>query len=73
MGAQLYDLTVVDYGNPIRVPDGGKSVGDYDGSSISQQLLQCFLDDQLRVGIDARGGLVKDEDGRLCRSLVVDV
>jgi hypothetical protein len=39
MGAQLHDLTVVDYGNPIRVPDGGKSVSDDDGGSVGQQLL----------------------------------
>ena len=59
MGAVLH------HHDAVRLADGGQAVGDDKGGAPGQQPVQRLLDENLGVGVDGAGGLVRIQDGRI--------
>ncbi len=65
MGAAFDDGSARHDENLIAAANGGKPVGDDDGGAIFHELIQGFLHEALAFGIEAAGGFIEDEDGRI--------
>ena len=61
----LYDLSVLDHKDYIRVLDGGQSVGDHDGRASLDDLFYGCLDPLFRDRVDRSCSLVQNNDLRL--------
>ena len=72
MRAALRDATVVNHQNAVRILDGVQAMGDYEQGFARAQLVYRLLDGALVVGIDAGGGLVEDDDGRVLQDAARD-
>lgn len=62
MGAALQDSALIDIHDTVRALDGGEAVGNDEGGTALQQLVQALLQQDLRFGVDAGGGFVQDQD-----------
>ena len=49
----------------VGVADGAQAVGDHEAGAALHQAQQRLLDARLGAGVDAAGGLVQDQDGRV--------
>ncbi len=58
----LFNATVIDHKDPVGIFDGGKTVSDDKAGPAGKQCLDALLYQHFRVGIDAAGGFIKDED-----------
>ena len=65
MVAFLDDPAVLEDDDAVGVLDGGEAVRDHDGRAAVQHDVEAFLDLRLGERIDAGGGLVEDDDGRV--------
>ena len=66
MGAPLYDSSLLQHHDTIRIAHRGEAVGDDEGGSPLHQLVHAILDDAFGSGIDGGGGLIQDKDRRIC-------
>ena len=65
MGTGLGDDAVGDGDDAARLADGGQAMGDDQGSAALCQGVEGLLDLGLGDGVQRRGGLVQDQDGRV--------
>ena len=65
VGADLGDDAILDHGNLVRPPDGGKAVRDHEDGAIGHQVCQRLLHQHLGLGIEFRSRLVQNQDGRI--------
>src|SRR5512143_3976175 len=63
MSTHFRDLPAFQHYDLVGVSDGRQAMGDDYGRAAYHQALQSLLDEQLGLGINRRGGLVKDQDG----------
>ena len=63
--AALPDASVVNHQDPVGGTDGTQTVGHYEAGPARQHRLDGILDKGLRLGVDAAGGLVQNEDLRV--------
>ena len=68
MRAPLHNLSFVQHAYLVGVLDGRQAVGNGHGGARLHQLEQCVLHQPLALGIECRGGLVEDEDGRILQN-----
>src|SRR6266576_3444582 len=59
------DTAAIDDQHFVGVLDRGQSVRDDERRPAFEQMLQRLLDECFRFGVERRGGLVQDEDGRV--------
>ena len=62
---RLDDMPLLHDHNLVRVPDGGKAVGDDQTGTAFHQLHHGVLDLLFGTGIHAGGSLVQDQDERI--------
>ncbi len=62
VAAAFPELALVDDQDLVRLADGGQPVGDHQRGAARQRGLERALDRQLRLGVQVRGGLVKDDE-----------
>ena len=65
MGALLLDSAVADDQNAGGVADGGQAVGDDERGTALGQIIKGVLDLGFGDGIQGRGGLVQNQNGRI--------
>ena len=65
VGSHLDHGAFFQYHDAVGVSDGAQSVGDHNGGTIGQYLIQVFLNGPFRLSIQRAGGLVEDQDGRI--------
>src|SRR5258706_2739305 len=65
MAADLADLAVMQYDDAVGVADRRQPVRDRQTSPAAHDFFQSVLDQRFGLGIDARRGLVHDENFRL--------
>src|SRR5208337_3004551 len=70
--AALDDKPLLHHKNLIGAADGGEAVRDDKGGAPAHQLCKAALDHGLRLGIERAGGLVENEDARLCQESARD-
>lgn len=63
MCAVLGDLSVFDHKDLVGLLDGGQAVGNRDDRLAARKL--SLLDEVLVFGVDARGRLIEDDNGRV--------
>src|SRR5436309_7466953 len=63
--AALDDAAVLDHQDLVGAPDGREPVGDDEGGAVLHQVGEARLDERLGLGVEARGGLVEDQDARV--------
>ena len=63
--AVLHDLALVEDVDFVGMLDGRQAVCNGYGGARLHEVLQCLLDQSLGLGVEGRGGLVEDEDGRI--------
>ena len=68
VGAHLRDPALVQHHDLVRPADGGQPVRDHDHRAARDQVAQRALHQHLRFGVQVRGGLVQDQDGRVLRA-----
>ena len=61
MASAFLNLAFIHIQDARTVLDGGKTVGDDEGGTSFQQLVQAFLQDDFRFGIDAGGRLIQNQ------------
>jgi len=66
--APLHNAPIVQHQYLVGVTDSTQAVGDDEAGAAGQELLEGFLDQALCARVHAGGGLVKDEDARVCQS-----
>lgn len=59
MRPRLTDTTLLDEVDAVRILDRRQTVGDGDRRPSTGGLVESFLDDLLRVGVECRGSLVE--------------
>ena len=64
--ATLDDLAVLQHHDRLRVPYGGKTVGDNENCSALHERVHALLDERLSTGVDRACGLVQDQHRRIC-------
>ena len=62
VSAHLYSTTTTDHNNTVGTVDGGEAVGNDNGCATFPGLVQSLLDYLLTLGVQGRGGFVKEED-----------
>ena len=67
VGALLDKFALVENENLVDMLDGAQAVSDYQARAILDQLLEPFLDEHFRFGVDIARGFVKDENRRVMR------
>ena len=65
MGADLHDSPGIEHDEPIGPPQRGQPVGDRDRRPPGDEPVDRRLNDRFGLGIDARRGLVEDQDPRV--------
>ena len=65
MRAVLGDLAVFNHENLIGLLDGRQPVGNRDDRLAARELGDGLLDEVLVFGVDARGRLIEDDNGRV--------
>ena len=65
VGAHVDDPAVPHHHDPIGQRDRPQTVGDDQGRSAANELLEDLLDELLAFQVDLAGGLVEDENGRV--------
>ena len=65
MASLFGQLAVVENEDAIRISQGAEAVGDGDGGPATDQHAQGVLDRLFRLGVDAAGGLIENEDPRI--------
>ena len=65
MRAALDDAAPLQDEDLVGVPDGAQALGDDEGGPPGHQGAQRLLDLLLGLGVDARGGVVQDQDARV--------
>jgi len=63
MGTDLADLAFIEDNDLIGLADSGEAMGDNDGATAGDQLIDGLLDELFGFGIDGRGGLIQYQDG----------
>ena len=63
--AALRDAAVIEHHDLVGQRDGGRPVGDDERGAVVGDLLQGAADLELRLHVDAGGGVVQDEDARV--------
>ena len=61
----LRDAAALQHDDGVGAPDGGQPVRDDERRAVAHQVLQRFLDQQLRFGVERRRRLVQDQDRRV--------
>jgi hypothetical protein len=62
VGTAFENAALLHDDDAVGLLDGGEAVGNDDGGAALGELVQGALDDGLALGVDARCGLVQDED-----------
>ncbi len=65
VGAALEDAAFLQDEDEVGVADGGEAVRDDEGGAAGEEALERLLDEELGVRVDAGGGFIEDEDGRI--------
>ena len=65
MGAELQEAAVGDDPDAVGPLGGGEAVGDHDHRAALHQAVHGVLDEDLGAGVEARGGLVEHQHGRV--------
>jgi hypothetical protein len=65
VGPLLNDLTLGHDDNIVDITDGRKSMGDDNHRAALGDVVECFLDDLLSVGIKSARGFVQQQDPRI--------
>src|SRR5438045_9055351 len=65
MGALLDDFTAVEHQNSVEAAHRREPVRDYDRGASLHQPFHRLLNERFRFRIQARGGLVEDQDRRV--------
>src|SRR5207248_11464419 len=65
VGAALHDLPVLHDEDLVRAADGREAVRDHERRAATPQRTQPVLDGRLALRVEARGGLVEDQDPRI--------
>src|SRR4029079_11085453 len=63
--APLDDAPAIEDEDLVGMADGGEPVGDDEAGAARHEAIEGALDEALGLGIDAGGGLIEDEDGRI--------
>ena len=66
MGTTLDDVSLLQDHDAVTVAYCGKSVGDHKGRPAFHQLIHTILYKLFGTGINGAGGLVQNQDGRVC-------
>ena len=66
-GAGVHDPAAVQQGDAVGEFEGGPAVGDDHGGGPADGFAQRGVDLGLHAGVDRRGGVVQDEDGRVAQ------
>src|SRR4029077_15287798 len=61
----LADLAVLQHENHVRATNGGQAVGNDKRGAANHEIAERALHVHLRLGIQLRGGFIKNEDGRI--------
>ena len=64
--ALLHDVAVFHHKDDIGLADGGEAVGHDEAGAAPHHPGKGGLDAHLGTGINGAGGLVQDQDGRVC-------
>lgn len=65
VAASFGDAAMFEDEDLICVADGGEAVGDDEAGAVGEEAVEGFLNEFFGGGIDAGGGFVEDEDGRV--------
>src|SRR6185312_16986004 len=65
MGAALDDAAGFDHEDLLSGADGGEAMGDDERGAAAEQMGQALLNQRFGFGIEAAGGLVQNQDGRV--------
>ena len=65
MRAALGDFSIFHNENLVGLLDGGQAVGNRDDRLAARKLRNGLLDEVLVFGVDARGRLIEDDNGRV--------
>ena len=68
----LDDMAAIDHQHLVGVLDRRQSVRDDERRPAFEQMLQGLLDERFRFGIERRGGLIQDQDGRVLEERACD-
>ena len=63
VGSPFHNTPVYDYGNFIRVADGGETVGYHQGGAAPAQFVQGLLNQHFGGIVQGTGGLVQNQNG----------
>jgi hypothetical protein len=66
------DSTPVDDDDAIRVLDAGDPMSDQQDGPSPHEPGERLLDEELALGVEVRGGLVEDQDGRVSQERASD-
>src|SRR5690554_1863782 len=72
MAAALDDTPLVHHHDDVRLFDGGQAVGNHQRRTPLHHPVQGSLDMALGLGIQGRGRLVEDQDGRIAQKRAGD-
>ena len=61
--SRFSDAAILQHYNSVGVNDRGQPVRDNERGATFHQVVQSFLDEGFRFGIERRGGFVEDQDG----------
>ena len=70
--AALHDFSFVQHAYLVGMLDGAQAVGNGDGGSRGHQSFQCVLHQSLALGVQRRGGLVENQNGRILQDGACD-
>src|SRR5262249_25687616 len=62
--AVLRETAAVEHEDPVRVTDGGETVGDDEGGAAREQAVHGFLHQRFALAVEGAGGFVEDENLR---------
>ena len=72
MRAFLDDSTAVQDQDAVGLEDRCEAMGDDEGGSADHQLVECLLDENLAFGVERRGRLVEQQNGRVAQDRPCD-
>src|ERR1051326_631062 len=72
VAALFTHATLVEYVDPVRVPNRGKAVRNQDDGSIRRHFAQSFLDPRFGFIIDGRSRFVEQQNPTICKNRARD-
>mmetsp|Transcript_20829 Transcript_20829/g.32638 ORF Transcript_20829/g.32638 Transcript_20829/m.32638 type:complete len:291 (-) Transcript_20829:1385-2257(-) len=67
MSSPLYNASILDHDDLIRIDDGRQTMGDHNGSTPNHQPVKGLLHQFLILGVQSRGSLVEQQDLRILK------